>query len=190
MGNTPHCLAAKPRWAAPAAWQTGHVVQPQASTEGLHPTARRVQEALASLGSSTKVVEVPTSARTAAEAASSLGTDVGQIVKSLVFVADGRPVLLLVAGDRHVDLAKTAAALGAGKVERAPAALVREATGFAIGGVPPVALSGPLTTLVDRSLTRFAEIWAAAGTPNAVFPTTPEELVRLSCGALADISAG
>lgn len=159
------------------------------STDGLHPTAQRVQEALSSLGSGAKVIEVPTSARTAGEAASSLGTEVGQIVKSLVFVADGEPVLLLVAGDRRVDLAKAGAALAARRVERAPAGLVREATGFAIGGVPPVGHGSPIKTLVDASLMRFPEIWAAAGTPNAVFPTTPAELVQLCGGALADISA-
>jgi prolyl-tRNA editing enzyme YbaK/EbsC (Cys-tRNA(Pro) deacylase) len=132
---------------------------------------------------------MPTSTRTAADAAKSLGTEVGQIVKSLVFVADGEPVLLLVAGDRRADLAKAAAALGAGKVERASAETVRDTTSFAIGGVPPVGHPGPLTTLVDMSLTRFSEVWAAAGTPNAVFPTTPDELVKLSGGALADIAA-
>jgi len=159
------------------------------SAVALHPTAQRVQEVLACLGSVAKVVEVPSSARTAEEAADSLGTEVGQIVKSLVFVADGKPVLLLVAGDRRVDLAKTAAALGASKVERAPAGVVREVTGFAIGGVPPVGHNQPMTALVDQSLARFSEIWAAAGTPNAVFPTTPAELARLTAGTLADISA-
>jgi Cys-tRNA(Pro) deacylase len=182
--------------ATSSAWQTGFVAQQQADCVAeqqggkgaLHPTAQRVQEALASLGSRAKVVEVPTSARTATEAASSLGTKVGQIVKSLVFVADGEPVLLLVAGDRRVDLAKAAAALGVDKVVRAQAEVVREATGFAIGGVPPVGHSRAMTTLVDQSLARFEEVWAAAGTPNAVFPTTPQELLRLSRGTFADLT--
>lgn len=144
---------------------------------------------MASLGSRARVVELPTSARTATEAANSLGVEVGQIVKSLVFVADGTPVLLLVAGDRRVSPPKTAVALGAGEVARATAELVREATGFAIGGVPPLGHRSPMTTLVDQSLTRFDELWAAAGTPNAVFQTTPAELVAMSHGALADIAA-
>jgi orotate phosphoribosyltransferase len=153
----------------------------------LHRNALRVQSALAVAGSAARVVEVESSARTAAEAAETLGVAVGQIVKSLVFVAEGVPVLLLVAGDHRVDLDRAALVIGTRVVERAGADLVRESTGFPIGGVPPVAHRRPLRTFVDESLRRFDVLWAAAGTPNAVFPTTFDELVALSNGLVADL---
>jgi prolyl-tRNA editing enzyme YbaK/EbsC (Cys-tRNA(Pro) deacylase) len=153
----------------------------------LHRNARRVQEALEAAGSGAHVLQVESSTRTAEEAARSIGVEVGQIVKSLVFVADGDPVLLLVAGDRRVDPDRTRRALDANAVGRADADMVREVTGFPIGGVAPVAHPRPIRTILDESLGRFAVIWAAAGTPNAVFPTSLDELAALTGGAIADV---
>ena len=117
------------------------------------------------------------SARTAEQAAAALGVGVAQIVKSMVFAADGVAVLVLTAGDHRVDPAKVAALLGAGRVERADPGLVRSATGYAIGGVPPVGHERPVRTVVDVSLLRFELVWCAAGTPHAVFPVAPAALI-------------
>lgn len=137
----------------------------------LHPTAGRVAESLAAAGLDVTVVEHAESSRTAEEAATTAGCELGQIVKSLVFVDDDGPVLVLCAGDRRVD----AAGLG---VRRAKPELVRVATGFAIGGVPPLGHPAPLRTLVDASLRRFETVWCAAGTPNAVFGVGTEALIE------------
>ena len=120
-----------------------------------------------------EVRELADSTRTAQEAAAAVGVGVGQIVKTLVFVDDGGPLLCLCAGDRRVDTAK----LGTG-VRQARGDEVREATGFAIGGVPPLGHHRPLRTVVDESLRRFDTIWCAAGTPHAVFPVETEALIR------------
>jgi prolyl-tRNA editing enzyme YbaK/EbsC (Cys-tRNA(Pro) deacylase) len=136
----------------------------------LHPTAGRVAESLAAAGLDVTVVEHASSSRTAEEAAATAGCELGQIVKSLVFVDDAGPVLVLCAGDRRVD----AAGLG---LHRAKADQVREATGFAIGGVPPLGHPQPLRTLMDASLRRFATVWCAAGTPNAVFEVATDDLI-------------
>jgi prolyl-tRNA editing enzyme YbaK/EbsC (Cys-tRNA(Pro) deacylase) len=133
------------------------------------------------------VVAVESSTRTAEEAAQSLGVDAGQIVKSLVFVADGEPVLLLVAGDHRVDPNKAGRALNANSIKRADADVVRDATGFPIGGVAPVGHPRPMRAVVDKSLERFDVIWAAAGTLNAVFPTSLDELTALTSGTIADL---
>lgn len=153
----------------------------------LHRNARRVQEALAAEGSTARVIEVDSSARTAAEAAESLGVEVGQIVKSLVFVADGEPVLLLVAGDHRVDADKAARVLAATALERADADVVRDASGFPIGGVAPVGHPRRMRTLLDESLARFDVVWAAAGTPHAVFATSLTELTTLTAGSVANL---
>jgi prolyl-tRNA editing enzyme YbaK/EbsC (Cys-tRNA(Pro) deacylase) len=155
--------------------------------QALHRNAWRVQEALEAAGSTAQVLEVQSSARTAEEAAQSLGVEVGQIVKSLVFVADGEPVLLLVAGDHRVDPDRASRALDANSIKRADVDVVREATGFPIGGVAPVGHPRPMRTIVDESLERFEVIWAAAGTPNAVFPTSFAELTTLTRGAIAEL---
>jgi prolyl-tRNA editing enzyme YbaK/EbsC (Cys-tRNA(Pro) deacylase) len=136
----------------------------------LHPTAVRVADSLAAAGLDVAVVEHAESSRTAEEAAATAGCQLGQIVKSLVFVDGAGPVLVLCAGDRRVD----AAGLG---LRRAKPDQVREATGFAIGGVPPLGHPAPLRTLVDASLRRFATVWCAAGTPNAVFEVGTEDLI-------------
>jgi len=144
----------------------------------VHPTALKVQERLRGLGLGVETRELAESTRTAAEAAAAAGCEVAQIVKSLVFVADGEPLLCLCAGDRRVDATK----LGTG-VRRASADEVREATGFAIGGVPPLGHDRALPTIVDASLRRFETVWCAAGTPNAVFPVPVERLLAALPGA-------
>jgi prolyl-tRNA editing enzyme YbaK/EbsC (Cys-tRNA(Pro) deacylase) len=111
---------------------------------------------------------------------------VAQIVKSLVFLAGGEPVLVLASGANQVDEARLAALTGA-PIRRADAAAVRTATGFAIGGVPPVGHARPMTVFIDRDLTRHAELIAAAGTPRAVFRLTPDELCRITGGRLEDL---
>jgi prolyl-tRNA editing enzyme YbaK/EbsC (Cys-tRNA(Pro) deacylase) len=136
----------------------------------LHPTAQRVAERLAAAGLDVTVVEHAESSRTAQEAAATAGCELGQIVKSLVFADDSGPVLVLCAGDRRVD----AAALS---LRRAKPDAVREATGFAIGGVPPLGHAAPMRTLVDASLQRFDTVWCAAGTPNAVFEVATADLI-------------
>jgi prolyl-tRNA editing enzyme YbaK/EbsC (Cys-tRNA(Pro) deacylase) len=137
--------------------------------------AQRVQAALHDAGVDVEVVVLSDSARTAAEAAEAVGVEQGAIVKSLVFrpVEGGDPVLVLVSGDNRCD----EGLLG---VERADATAVREVTGYAIGGVPPVGHPSPLHTVVDEQLARFEVVWAAAGTPHAVFPIRFEELLRVT----------
>ena len=154
----------------------------------VHPTVERVTAALRAGGATGEVRELAASTRTAAEAAAALDVPVGAIVKSLVFAADGEPVLVLASGDHQVDTTAVAHALQAAHVGRAGADLVRDATGYAIGGVAPVAHPHPLRTVVDRHLATYAVLWAAAGTPNAVFSTTYAELVRLTGGTPADIA--
>jgi prolyl-tRNA editing enzyme YbaK/EbsC (Cys-tRNA(Pro) deacylase) len=135
----------------------------------LHPTAARVQDRLRALGLDAEVRVLPDSTRTAAEAAAACGCELGQIVKSLVFLRDGEPVMCLWAGDRQVPTDE----LG---LSRADASTVREATGFAVGGVPPLGHDRPLPTIVDESLRRFPTVWCAAGTPHAVFEVETERL--------------
>jgi prolyl-tRNA editing enzyme YbaK/EbsC (Cys-tRNA(Pro) deacylase) len=137
-----------------------------------------VQERLRTLGLDVEVRELAESTRTAAEAAAAVGCEVAQIVKSLVFVAGDGPVLGLCAGDRRVSTAKLAA-----DARRASADEVREATGFAIGGVPPLGHDQRLPIVVDASLRRFETVWCAAGTPNAVFPVEVERLLEALPGA-------
>jgi prolyl-tRNA editing enzyme YbaK/EbsC (Cys-tRNA(Pro) deacylase) len=155
----------------------------------VHPNAQRVAAVLQEGGAAGGVVELDDSARTAQDAASALGVPVGAIVKSLVFAADGVPVLVLASGDHRVDTVAIADLLGAAKVRRADPELVRSATGFPIGGVAPIAHPAALTTLVDRHLGTFPVLWAAAGTPHAVFPSTYDELLRLTSGTAADVAA-
>lgn len=154
-----------------------------------HPSVQRVRAWLAEAGSDANVIELSETARSAQDAADSIGTELGSIVKSLVFAVGGKPVMALVAGDRQCDTKVLPAALGLeGKAKRADADLVRDATGFAIGGVAPVAHEQKLPLVIDASLARFETIYAAAGHPYCVFATTTAELARLTGGALrADI---
>lgn len=153
-------------------------------------SVRRVQAALAAAGSDARVIELAATARTARDAAAALGVEVGAIVKSLVFLAGSRPVMALVAGDRQCDPRALLQALGLpGTPRRADADLVRDATGFAIGGVAPVGHPAPLPTAIDASLGRFERVYAAAGHPHCVFATSVDELRRLTGGILSDMIA-
>jgi prolyl-tRNA editing enzyme YbaK/EbsC (Cys-tRNA(Pro) deacylase) len=149
------------------------------------PSALKVQ---AALGPAFEVVEFEASTRTSEEAAAAIGCSVAEIAKSLVFKsASGKPVLVIASGTNRVDEKKVRALLGE-KIERADADFVRAMTGFAIGGVPPVAHATQAVVLIDGDLERFAQVWAAAGTPNSVFKVGPAELVRLTQGQVADIA--
>ena len=155
----------------------------------MHPTAQRVAEAARELGLAITVKEFTETTRTAEDAARAIGCTVAQIVKSLLFVVDGRPVMALVSGPNRLDEAKLAAlcSVGKKKVERADADIVRAATGFAIGGVPPFGHTIRLPVYIDQDFWQFEVIWAAAGTPNAVFAITPAELARVTGGVMADL---
>jgi prolyl-tRNA editing enzyme YbaK/EbsC (Cys-tRNA(Pro) deacylase) len=154
----------------------------------LSASAQRVQHALAAAGVASTITEYEHSARTSAEAAVVLGCTVGEIAKSLVFrLPDGTALLVIASGANRVDIAKVAAVLGhvPGKAD---AAFVRDATGYAIGGIPPLAHATPLTTIVDRDLLRYDVVHAAGGTPNAMFPIRPADLVRVAGGRVADVA--
>jgi prolyl-tRNA editing enzyme YbaK/EbsC (Cys-tRNA(Pro) deacylase) len=157
--------------------------------ESLSASARRVQAALDGLGLSLQVVELPASTRTAAEAAAAVGAQVGQIVKSLLLrgQSSGLPYLILTSGSNRLDLQR-ASALAGEPVALAKPEFVREQTGFSIGGVPPLGHLQPIRTWIDRDLMAHDVIWAAAGTPNAVFRLTGEQLLRMTAGELADVS--
>lgn len=154
----------------------------------LSPSARRVQDALRALGYDFTVVELAQSTRTAQEAAAAVGCHVAQIAKSLVFRGQksGRPVLVIASGANRVDLNRLAAYVGE-PVERADPDFVREVTGFAIGGVPPVGHTQRLETFIDEDLMRHQVIWAAAGTPRALFQLTPQALVDMTGGRVVAI---
>ncbi len=155
----------------------------------MHRSAARVQTALASLGAVGTVLELEATTRTAQEAAAAIGTTVAQIAKSLVFLAGEEPVLVIVSGIHRASLPALASYLKA-DVKRADADAVRRLTGFPIGGVPPVGHLAPLRVLIERGLWEHAEIWAAAGTPNAVFRTSPDELLRITAGEIVTVREG
>ncbi|HET8614021.1 MAG TPA: YbaK/EbsC family protein [Actinomycetales bacterium] len=167
------------------------------------PSVLRVRAALAELGATGEPRLLADSARTAVQAADSLGVEVGQIASSLVFCPvaapdpdhgrherDGhaRPLLVITSGAHRVDVHKVASLLGVSGLERATPDQVRESTGFAIGGVAPVGHPSPVPTLVDVDLARYPVVWAAAGHPHVVFPTTYEELVRITGGQAAEVA--
>lgn len=149
----------------------------------------RVREALARLGAQGQVRALDDSARTAKEAADALGVEVGQIANSLVFMADGEPVLVMASGGHRVDTMQLASVLEVSHLVKADADEVRRATGFAIGGVAPVGHPRPLRTIVDIALSRYDEVWAAGGHPHYVFPTTYDELLRITAGEASEIGA-
>ena len=154
----------------------------------LSPTAQRVQDALDAAGVATTIVEYDVPARTSAQAAEVLGCSVGQIAKSLVFKAQsGRPVLVIASGANRVDEAKVTAR-GGEPIGKADATFVREATGYAIGGIPPLGHAQRLVPLIDRDLLAYDVVYAAGGTPHAMFPVTPDALVRVSGGTPADVA--
>lgn len=155
----------------------------------MHPATQRVVAAAAEHGLSIDVVEFAQSTRTAQAAADAIGCDVAQIVKSLCFTANAAPVMALVSGANMLDTLKLAGELGIGrkKVKRADADQVRAATGFAIGGVPPFGHTEQMIIFIDADLMQFDEIWAAAGTPNTVFPVAPDTLRDLTGGKVIDL---
>lgn len=155
----------------------------------MHPNVERVVAAAAAAGLSIEVRRFSEETRTAADAARAVGCEVGQIVKSLVFVADGAPVLALVSGAHQLDPQRLAAALGASEVRRATGDEARQATGYAIGGVPPLGHVTTLPVLVDRQLLGHPEVWAAAGLPDAVFPADPVALARAAGAREAELAA-
>jgi prolyl-tRNA editing enzyme YbaK/EbsC (Cys-tRNA(Pro) deacylase) len=154
----------------------------------LSPSAQKVQEALSQSGVQLQVVELPASTRTSAEAAQAVGCQVGQIAKSLVFKTSDtqKPILVIASGANRVDEAKVGARLGEA-IGKADADFVRSRTGFVIGGVPPVGHTEALKTFIDEDLLSYQQIWAAAGTPNAVFPLTPTDLIQITQGEVIKI---
>jgi prolyl-tRNA editing enzyme YbaK/EbsC (Cys-tRNA(Pro) deacylase) len=155
----------------------------------LSASARKVQEALAKLGFSLEVVELPHSTRTAVEAAQAVGCEVGQIVKSIVFrgVRSQQPIMVAASGSNRVNEKRIASVINE-PLGKADADFVRQHTGFVIGGVPPVGHAQPLQTFIDEDLLHYSEIWAAAGTPHAVFRLTPADLVRMTSGRVVRIT--
>ncbi len=166
----------------PSAAIPGH--QPELSA-----SAQRVQQVLDEFGHGHRVIELPSSTRSAQEAAQAVGCQVGQIAKSLVFRgrASGRPILVVASGSHRVDEARLSALVGE-VVEKAEAEFVRQHTGYAISGVPPVGHAQPLVTILDETLFAYNEIWAAAGTPRAVFRLTPQELLPMTRGGVAPLA--
>lgn len=153
----------------------------------MHESAKGVARELAALGVAGQVRELPDPAPTAATAAAQLGCAVGAIANSLVFDADGAPLLVLTSGAHRVNTAKVGAELGVGELRRATPDFVYGSTGQRIGGVAPVGHPRPITTLVDTALRGYDTVWAAAGHPHAVFPTSFDELVRITCGRAVDV---
>ena len=153
--------------------------------EALPASAQKVRDALASVSvaAADGVRQLPVSARTAAEAAQALRCEVGAIANSLIFMADDRPLLVMTSGAHRVDVATLTRRLGKAEIRRATPGEVRAATGQAIGGVAPIGHPAPIETVVDIDLERYERIWAAAGTPHSIFPTTFKELLALTGGA-------
>lgn len=154
----------------------------------LSPSAQKVQDALAARGMTLTVIELAQSTRTSAEAAQAVGCALGQIVKSIIFRAghSDRPVLVLTSGANRVNEKAVAALLGE-PLKKADADFVRTRTGFVIGGVAPVGHTEPPITFLDEDLLQYTELWAAAGTPNALFRLTPAELLALADGRVARV---
>ena len=152
-----------------------------------HPTVVRVTEALRAVGATGEPIALDDAAPTAVAAAAQLGCEVGAIANSLLFEADGHPLLVMTSGAHRVDTLKVASVLGVERVRRADADFVRKHTGMAIGGVAPVGHPHPLRTLVDVDLARHPVVWAAAGHPHTVFPTSYDELLRITGGQPAEV---
>ena len=152
-------------------------------------SVKKVQDALISHGLTCQVLELPSTTRTAQEAAQTIGCQVGQIVKSLVFMGKqtGKPILVAASGSNRVN-EKKLSKLVSEPIKRPNADFVREKTGFAIGGVPPVAHAERLETFIDEDLLQYQTLWAAAGTPNAVFKLTPDDLKIITKGKTVSIT--
>ncbi|MBK6325324.1 MAG: YbaK/EbsC family protein [Chloroflexi bacterium] len=155
----------------------------------MHPSAQKVADAAQALGLDIEIVEFAQTTRSAQEAADAIGCDVAQIVKSLCFVVNGRATICLVSGANQLDERKLAALEGVGRkqVSRAEAEMVKAATGFTIGGVPPFGHVTSLPVYIDEDLKRFEVVWAAAGTPFAVFAIRPEALERVAGGTAVSL---
>jgi len=155
----------------------------------LSKNAKFVQAALAAFGLNLEVVEFPESTRTAQEAADAIGCALEQIVKSLVFQRQpsGLPLLIAISGGNRVNEKRIKEILGE-KITRADADFVKTATGYPIGGVPPLAHPQPITTIIDQDLLQYEEVWAAAGTPNAVFRLHPKDLILITAGRVEKIT--
>lgn len=154
----------------------------------MHRNAEHVASELKILGVPGQVRELPEPAPTAATAAAQLGCEVGAIANSLIFTADGEPLLILTSGAHRVDTAKVAATLGVAKIGRADPDFVHASTGQRIGGVAPVGHRKPIRTLIDTALQSYDVVWAAAGHAHTVFPTSYAELVRMTSGTPVDVS--
>jgi prolyl-tRNA editing enzyme YbaK/EbsC (Cys-tRNA(Pro) deacylase) len=156
----------------------------------LSPSAQKIQDVLAVMGFNCKVVEFQDRTRTSADAAARVGCQLGQIVKSLIFRGQlsGKPVLVLTSGANRVDEGLIGQVAGEA-IQRADAEFVRSATGFAIGGVPPLGHAQQIETYLDQDLLQYTTIWAAAGTPNAVFELTPEELATMTQGKVIRVKS-
>lgn len=150
----------------------------------------RFTEAARRRGIEPRVRRFPEGTKTATDAARAIGCDVAQIVKSLVFIADDWPVIALTSGANRVDPSKLARHVRAGAVRRASADEARAATGFAVGGTPPFGHPEPVAAYLDPALLAFEEVWAAAGTPDSVFPLTPTELLEATGAEPADLTEG
>ena len=155
----------------------------------LSQSALKVQQALSAIGLDLKVVELPDSTRTSQEAAQALGCQVGQIAKSIIFQAlnSHRPVLVIASGSNRVN-EKLIAGLVGEDIGKADADFVRRRTGFVIGGVPPLGHTEPIETFIDQDLFQYPEIWAAAGTPHAVFQLKPGDLLRMTHSKLVNVT--
>lgn len=156
-------------------------------SEPLHPNVTRVAEAARAAGLEIATKRFPEGTKTAQDAASAIGVEVGQIVKSLVFGVDDEIVMALVSGSNQLDEKKLAAAAGGSKCKRVDADAVRAATGFPIGGVPPLGLATHLRVFIDPDLLQYEEVWAAAGTWNDVFVIEPGALQRATNGVVSDL---
>ena len=154
----------------------------------MHPNVERVASAARDAGLEIEVERFPEGTRTADDAARAVGCQVGQIVKSLVFMADGTPIVALVSGADRVDLGRLAVSVAAQEVRRANGEEARASTGFAIGGVPPFGHARPVSVVIDRELIGHERLWAAAGLPDAVFAIEPDALLRASGGTVAEIA--
>jgi prolyl-tRNA editing enzyme YbaK/EbsC (Cys-tRNA(Pro) deacylase) len=153
------------------------------------PAAQRVQTAIAERGLDRRVIELAVHARTSQQAAAALGVAVGQIAKSLVFTVDDRPLLVVASGANRVD-ERRLGELAGGRVRRADPETVKRATGYTIGGVPPIGLAGEMAVYLDRDLLGYDLVYAAAGLPECVFPIAPDELVRATGGRVVDVKEG
>lgn len=152
----------------------------------MKPAVQKVRSAIAEHGLKREVIELAVHARTSQQAAAALGVTVGQIVKSLVFTADGRPLLVAASGVNRVD-ERRLGELAGGRIRRADPETVKRTTGYTIGGVPPIGLESELTVYIDRDLLGYDLVYAAAGRPECVFPIAPDELVRATRGQVVDI---